>query len=164
MHGGEEVAPDRSPFTSTASSNLPPASANWLLRLAERLTYRQLLLLSIFGRPDLERFAELDARIRQSVVGPEISIVYEMEDLAGMRLLGIRGDDGIILAPPQNDLGSSEFLGVPLERIKPMRSVWQLVEMMELERVPSADRSALMDEFDPSHFPGEQSEIADPRL
>jgi hypothetical protein len=144
-------------YTSFAFTKIDPAHASWLIGLADELTYRQLILLSIFGYPDHEEFAEIDARIAQSVVGPEVGLVDEMEELAARGLLGIDAD-GLVLAPGDSELGSSNFVGVPLARIRPRRSGAILAELMELDTLSEEDRRAVIMEFDPDTYSGSPSD------
>jgi hypothetical protein len=74
-----------------------------------------------------------------------------------MGLLGVESE-GLVLAPGESEVGSSNFVGVPISRIRPRRSGAMLVELMELDRIDPRDRAALLSEFDPDRYSQAYSE------
>jgi hypothetical protein len=72
-----------------------PAHANYLVRLSDRLTYRQLVILAFFAQaesgPDQQALRTLvDDMLDNGTPPPDPTLLAEMDDLRISRLLGRR--------------------------------------------------------------------------
>jgi hypothetical protein len=113
-----------------------PAYAHHLIRLADRLSYRQLLLLRIFnGESREEGLAEGDVR-----PDSRTGVGIEMEELARLGLFGTNEPGGD--AYPTNSI-----LEVGLSFIKTTYDGRKLYELMDLGRLAEQDVKALVDEL-----------------
>jgi hypothetical protein len=84
-------------FDQTVSA----AHANFLLRLTDRLTYRQLAILAFFAAAHSGEYQDALVRISEGGSGPlpAPALILEMEDLSDARLLGLLQNDGSVVAP-----------------------------------------------------------------
>lgn len=123
------------------------ARAAFLLRLAEDLTYRQLVLLAIFGTadeaPTRDRLVALngDSGSERSTVEPECAA--EMQDLASRNLLGFLNEE---LGEVINTYSAMEgrFSELDIARIRPVSAGTQLVQLLSLTAMPALEREHVL--------------------
>jgi hypothetical protein len=91
-------------------SGVSADEAHYLLGLAERLTYRQLILLELFGSGviDEQEAALLDAKREEGEWSRSELTVAEMDELGALGLLGLAQSDGTV-GHPQATLGGGSF-------------------------------------------------------
>lgn len=113
-----------------------PAYAHHLVRLADRLSYRQLLLLRIFNGESREQgLADGDVR-----PDSRTGVGIEMEELARLGLVGTNEPGG-------DAYPTSSILEVGLRFIKTTYDGRKLYELMVLGRLSERDVNALVDEL-----------------
>jgi hypothetical protein len=125
-------------FDTTVS----PAEASYLLRLANRLTYRQVALLAFWERVQrpvraFGQAAVVDLTIHAGEPGntPRESVVAEMDELAAANLLGVAADGDV--ARVGSTFGSSGgFAGVEPNKVRLTGLGATLHRLMELDRIP----------------------------
>ncbi|MFA4849827.1 MAG: hypothetical protein WC626_08890 [Methanoregula sp.] len=100
--------------------------ANFLLRLSQNLSYRQLCLLSLFYQKHSFQFSEKNARgLYKNLDQNQISLYYEVEDLM-----------------TKNLIGCSSFLGqrfVILPKMELSKTGEALFSLMNLHQIPMKD-------------------------
>jgi hypothetical protein len=144
---------------------ISPAYANLLLRLADRMTYRELVILALLGTDEHEHaLASLDVATSEGSARRTDSIVAELTDLGQMGVIGIlQVDDGTIVAP-QATIGGGNFRNLPLAKTRPTSLGRDLYRLMQLDRVPREDLQEVTRELggDPGFvFPSEAPEADD---
>ena len=78
--------------------DVSPADGHWLTHLADRLTWRQLIVLSIFLDPPAERLTMHDVQRDESEGGgPAPGLREEVEELGTLGLLGVTRIDGQVV-------------------------------------------------------------------
>jgi len=132
-------------------SSVSAAHANFLLRLADRLTYRQLTALAFFAEAqagDYER-AVLGLMAEASATDclPSPALLAEMDDLRDARLLGVRQNDGSVTAPGATYGGGSGLTLSNVGSAAPMVVGATLYRLMELDAIPPADLDAVLAEL-----------------
>jgi hypothetical protein len=123
-------------------SSVAPAEASYLLRLADRLTYRQVELLAFWeriGNPE-RRFGQaavVDLTIHAGEPGqtPGESVVAEMDELGAANLLGVSTNSGVARAGALWT-SSGGFAGVEANKVRPTGLGRTLHRLMELDRIP----------------------------
>jgi hypothetical protein len=115
--------------------------ANYLLRVARGLTYRQLCSLAFFVNPSPSGVLTLlDAAREAGTAQMSEALFVELEDLGQTDVLGFGQESGEV-APPRSTYGGATFRSIDLERIKARPQGELLYRLMRLERVPDADLS-----------------------
>ena len=112
---------------------------HYLLGVAERLTYRQCVMLELFGSNALgqERAAELDAKYGEGELGRSILAVAEMDELGALGLLGVGQNDGTVVHP-QATVGQGTFRTIALANARPMPpgdALRRLLGLADLDRL-----------------------------
>jgi hypothetical protein len=120
--------------------------ANFLLRLVDRLTYRQMQLLGFFGTaqtgPYEHALLELPAYVSETGKLPDSGLIAELSDLADVGLLGGRQDDGSVTATWATQQGSWGPNTLVRAALRPLGQT--LYELMELDRLPSEELDAVL--------------------
>jgi len=127
------------------------AHANFLLRMADRLTYRQLTALAFFTKAqggDYER-AVLGLMAEASETGrrPSPALLAEMDDLSDARLLGVRQNDGSVTMPGATYGSDSGWKLSNLGSAAPTVIGETLHRLMDLDAIPPADLDAILAEL-----------------
>lgn len=129
-------------------ASIRPAHANFLLRLADRLTYRQLVILAFFART--QTGGDYEAALLEWSPGehglPSPALSAEMRDLGDMRLLGGRQDDGSVTATWDTVRGGA-WKPSTLVLVALMPVAETLHRLMELDRIPSEELDAVLAEL-----------------
>lgn len=125
--------------------------STYLLKLADRLTYRQFTLLSFWAAAQEDRYQEALAAlgIDQDWQGgqPTATLAAEMDELASAGLLGVTRSDGTIGTPEPTfggiaDVGSLKGTDLTTVRLTPMGTrLWRLTG---LDLVPADDLDEVM--------------------
>jgi hypothetical protein len=118
-------------FTTEVSAE----AANYLLRLIDDVTYRQLLLIRVFGDKDRFRAAleESEVSLRERARAPLIA--GELDDLAIRGVMSVPGEGGISFA----GYGTPTFQGRPLGDIDITPVGQTLIDLMGLREMPPED-------------------------
>lgn len=132
-------------FDSTAS----PAEANFLLSVADRLTYRGFVLLALFDLGWTNEIARAEHK-RPADVRPgetaNADLLGEMNDLGNYGLLGLRQKEGFV-ATYQSVLDGGDFTRLPLTQIRQTAVGERLYELLGLENIPSSDIREVVEEL-----------------
>jgi hypothetical protein len=109
--------------------------ANFLLRLADRLTYRELACVA-FLASQRNRAALVDVDLARSEGGVSSTepITAELTELGQAGVIGVRQDDGRV-APPYAVSGGGDLRGLPLAKLQPTTVGDDLYRLMRLNEV-----------------------------
>jgi hypothetical protein len=127
----------------------PAAYANFLIRLTDRLTYRQLTILAFFREADdpgkYERaLVDLEAGQPEGIGVPDPALIAEMNDLSDVQLLGARQNVGPPIRP-QDAWGDSSWTRSTFIRAALMPVGLDLHRLMELHKLPPDDLDGVLD-------------------
>jgi hypothetical protein len=123
--------------------SISPARANYLLRLAERLTYQQLAILAFIAEaqdgPYLHAVAGLEMIPSEPLPAPAPEVLAQLADLSDARLVGYRNTTG--------EVGTSLAMVETGGAWKPSMVIradltddgYTLLRLMELNRLPRGD-------------------------
>lgn len=133
--------------------SISPADASFLLRMADRLTYQQLVLLAFWqAAQDRERPFDRDVqsaaiRVTEGKSRPTEMILAEMNDLDAAGLIGVRNSDGDItrVTSTMGGLGGFQpsLTGTDLTQLRLTEIGATLYRLMELNRIPDDDLSMI---------------------
>lgn len=122
-------------------ASVPAADALFMARVADRLTYRQLVGLAVFAHHD-EYFREL-ARAKvlfdEGRAAPDPGFMQQLDDLGSRALVGVRDERGLVRTPGGTWGGStlSEAQFGALHLTEPGETLYRL---MRLDEIPPSDR------------------------
>lgn len=122
---------------------VPPAMAHYLLRLLNRLTYRQLCALAYLADParrDERQRIQAEAEEEGCRTSPTLSA--ELNDLANLSLVGYEQDDGTV-ANPLATWGSTPIDASAISRTGPTELGETLLRMAELSKIPREDQEQI---------------------
>jgi hypothetical protein len=127
---------------------ISPRWANFLLRLADRLTYTQLVLLAFVAEanrlgPYENAVVSLEALASEVRVPPDKTLYSELDDLSTSHLIGVRQNSGPAV-PPLATFGGSGWTPSTLVRADLMPNARTLHDLMELDRLPRKDLDAVL--------------------
>ena len=128
--------------------DVSPADGHWLARLADRLTWRQFVVLAIFADPPDERLSLRD--IDQDVsggAGPTGGLRQEIEELGTFGLLGVADANGDISPVGATYESASGIWGVPMVRWRMTAQGRLLVDVARLDDIVAAERAAVLDDL-----------------
>jgi hypothetical protein len=117
--------------------------ANYLLRLADRLTYGQLVALAFFHDAQSGDYEHALIGLQGSGPLPSPALLAELDDLSAARLLGLRQTDGSVIAPTEA-WSPSNWSKAKLAQAALMPVGDRLWRLMELHQLPSADVDAVL--------------------
>jgi hypothetical protein len=116
-----------------------PADANYLLRVARGLTYRQLCALAFFVAPRPKGILTLLDRAREGgAAAISDGLALELDDLGQDSIIGFLQAGGDV-ARPSTTLGGGDFRGMSLEQVGATDLGHRLYRLMRLDRVPESD-------------------------
>lgn len=131
------------------------ADANYLLRLANRLTYRQLLLLAFWHRVGNLGVAEMVSFIVDDATPARLdkatdALQAEMEDLASLGLVGVERKDGTMGAPDPTwdgiaDAGTLKRASLTEIHLTPLGAT--LHRLMVLDDIPTEETDEIVPEL-----------------
>jgi hypothetical protein len=127
---------------------ISPRWANFLLRLADRLTYTQLVLLAFVAeanRPGRYENAvvSLEALASEVRVPPDQTLYAELDDLSTSQLIGLRQNSGPPI-PPLATMEAWRWTPSILNRADLMPNARTLHDLMELDQLPREELDAVL--------------------
>jgi hypothetical protein len=135
--------------TLSFDASISAADASYLLKLAERLTYQQVVLLAFWKaaqdeeRPYNQEVMSASLRIAEGRNRPTPTILAEMNDLATRGLLGVINSDGQLVRVGETIGGLSGFQtyggGIQLTAVQLTEMGNTLFRLMGLGEVPDDD-------------------------
>jgi hypothetical protein len=125
-----------------------PATANFLLVMSDRLTYRQLAILALFGRAATfqTNLILADVAKKEGTAQPTDDIIAELDELGAMKLVGVLQEGGWV-ANYASVLDGGSFRTLSLARIGPTPTGELLFRLMELEDIPQQDVDHVLEEL-----------------
>jgi hypothetical protein len=124
------------------------ADGHWLIQLADRLTWRQLVVLSIFSDPPAECIAERDVHHEESGDrGPTGGLRDEVEELGALGLVGVISTDGAVVRAGGTWGSTGSIWGTPLGQWRLTTQGRLIVEMAKLDQIDDDMRGPIMDEL-----------------
>jgi hypothetical protein len=139
--------------TVSFDPSISPSDANYLLKLADRLTYQQVVLLAFWEAAQDEkrsyRQEVMSASIRKDEgrSRPTALILAEMNDLAAAGLLGVINSDDQLVRVGETIGGLGGFQtfggGVRLTIVQLTDMGQSLYRLMALDQVPDADLTSI---------------------
>jgi hypothetical protein len=123
--------------------DVSPLTAHFLLRLLDRLTYRQLCALAYLADPErqTERGQIQAAGETGSRTSPTLSA--ELNDLANQGLIGYKQEDGQVVNP-YSTVDGGGITARTIARTVPTALGTRLTELAELHRVPAVDQQQIV--------------------
>jgi hypothetical protein len=128
--------------------DISPADGHWLARLADRLTWRQFVLLAIFADPPEEKLSLRD--IDQDVsggAGPTGGLRQEVEELGTFGLLGVTNTNGETGPVGSTYDSASGIWGVPMVRWRLTVQGRLLIDVARLDDIAATERAAVLDDL-----------------
>jgi hypothetical protein len=125
--------------------DISPADGHWLARLADRLTWRQFVVLSIFSEPPEDKLARRD--LDQEETGKsslQTGLGEEAQELGSIGLLGEAIDDGEVVRAGTTIRGAEGLTGVPMALWRLTGPGRLLVEVARLETIPESNRADVL--------------------
>ena len=116
--------------------------------LRPRLTWRQLVVLSLFANPPSKRFAKRDVdHDERGTRGPVGALRDEIEELGSLGLLGVTNTEGEIDRAGGTMGTMATIWGAPLGQWQLTQQGRLLVEVAKLDAVPKADQDLVLSEL-----------------
>ena len=129
--------------------SVSPSDASYLLKLADRLTYQQVVLVGFWEaaqnekRPYQQEVMSASVRVGEGRSRPTDTILAEMNDLAAAGLLGVINSDGQLVPVNETVGGLGGFQtyggGVDLTSVQLTEMGRTLYRLMGLDKVPDDD-------------------------
>jgi hypothetical protein len=126
--------------------DVSPADGHWIARLADRLTWRQFVVLAIFADPAEQRLSQRD--IDQDVSGStplQTGLGEEVEELRTLGLLGEATEDGEVVRAGTLIRGASGLLRLPMALWRLADPGRLLVEVARLDDISDEERAAVLE-------------------
>ena len=123
--------------------------AHYLLKLADGLTYRQLVAVSALQDPEnFDGLATASYQRDEGSTGPTDALALELDDLAARGVIGIRVEGGDEIARPGELWGSSGRASAQaFQDLKLLPTGLNLYHLMRLHTIPAEDRDRFLDEL-----------------
>lgn len=152
LHAAETYEERKVPLLAHLYDGLafdPSVSAqegHFLLKLADRLTYRQLVGLSVFSdEASADALAEASIRREEGVSRPSDAVALEVDDLAESGVLGIEvGGTGEVTRPGELIGGQGRPSSQSFQDLKPTAIGATLSRLMRLGDVPAEDKQQFL--------------------
>jgi hypothetical protein len=120
-------------------STIGRAYANFLLQLADRLTYRELVCVALFASEEARNaLTKVDVAISEGDIRSSDPIIAELTELGQVGVIGVTQKTGTVAAP-QGTFGGGDLRSLPLARLAPTSVGDDLYRLMRLDRVPEKD-------------------------
>ncbi len=139
--------------TLSFDESISPADASYQLKLADRLTYQQVVLVAFWEaaqddeRPYRQEVMSVSARLSEGRSRPTPTILAEMNDLATTGLLGVVNSEGQLVRVGDTVGGLGGFQtyggGVDLATVRLTEMGNTLYRLMSLDQVPDDDLLAV---------------------
>jgi hypothetical protein len=129
--------------------------ANYLIRLSDRLTYRQLAAVALLAsEADRTPLIYVDVARQEGDTRSSEPIMAELTELGQAGVIGIRQDDGRV-ASPQGTYGGGDLRSLPIAKLAPTPVGADLYRLMQLDRIPPDDLLHVFSELggDPKAHP-----------
>lgn len=123
--------------------------AHYLLKLADRLTYRQLVALATLQDPEsFERLAKASYQRDEGTTGPTDALALELDDLADQGVLGVlvKGGDEVV-RPGELIASAGRASAKDFQSLQPTQTGLNLHRLMRLDTIPVENRARLLDEL-----------------
>jgi hypothetical protein len=126
-------------------SSVSPAEAAFLLRLADRVTYEQLVLLAFWAAAEdpsgrrRDEVSQLAIERAQSGGRATASVTAEMDDLASMSLIGVATNDEDALPPSAIFASTGGFRTTDLDTIRLTTLGHTMRRLMGLDEIPASE-------------------------
>jgi hypothetical protein len=123
--------------------------AHYLLKLADRLTYRQLVALAALHDPErFDRLATASYQRDEGSTGPTDALALELDDLAAQGIIGIRVEGSDEIARPGELWGSSGRASAKaFQDLKLLPTGLDLHRLMRLHSIPAEDCQRFLNEL-----------------
>lgn len=123
--------------------------AHYLLKLADRLTYRQLVALAALQDPEnFDSLATASYQRDEGATGPTDALALELDDLAAQGVIGIRVEGSDEIARPGELWGSSGRASAQaFQDLKLLPTGLDLHRLMRLHAIPAEDRELFLHEL-----------------
>lgn len=124
--------------------------AHYLLKLADRLTYRQLVALATLQDPQsANQLAKASYQRDEGVTGPTDALALELDDLGDRGALGMIVEGGEDVARPNELMGSMGRVSTKdFQSLRLTQTGLNLHRLMRLGTIPVEDRARLLDELE----------------
>jgi hypothetical protein len=127
--------------------SVSPASAQMFIRLLDRLSYRQFVALAYLDDPGKQSEREqIDAAAKEGEAGTPADLEAELGELANMRLVGFRQEDGGV-AHPLATYGGGQVHAHSMATTALTGVGQTFTRLAELDRIPAEDREAFAAEL-----------------
>lgn len=128
--------------------DIPPADGHWLARLADRLTWRQFVVLAIFAEPPEERLSlrDIDQHV-SGVMGPTGGLRQEVDELGTFGLLGVTNSNGETGPVGSTYDSASGIWGVPMVRWRLSVQGRLLVDVARLTDISTTERESVLNDL-----------------
>jgi hypothetical protein len=132
-------------FDATVSTE----EAHYLLKLADRLTYRQLVALATIQDPEcFEPLVRASYQRDEGTTGPTDALALELDDLADQGVLGVLVEGSEEVARPGELYGSSGRASAKdFQSLHLTQAGLNLHRLMRLDTIPLEGRVRLLDEL-----------------
>jgi hypothetical protein len=123
--------------------------AHYLLKLADRLTYRQLVALATLQDPEsFNRLAKASYQRDEGTTGPTDALALELDDLADQGALGVLVEGADEVARPGELYGSAGRASAKdFQSLQLTQTGLNLHRLMRLDTTPVEDRARVLDEL-----------------
>jgi hypothetical protein len=122
-----------------------PEYAHYLVTIARRLTWRQMVCLSILLREDHGKFRLFE--YAEIVTVLENGLEAELDELGQSGIIGILQTDHTV-ARPSSTLGGGRMWGTPIDRVVLTTLGQVLTKAMMLQTVPEAEQQAMLESLE----------------
>jgi hypothetical protein len=122
-------------------TSVPASDALFMSRIADQLTYRQLVGLAVFGHYD-EHFRDLahaKTLFDEGRAAPDRAFMQELDDLGTRGLVGVKGDNGLV-GSPVGTWGGGMLSDIPFGKEHLTDPGEGLYRLMRLDEIPAAER------------------------
>jgi hypothetical protein len=122
---------------------------HYLLKVADRLTYRQLVALAALQDPEnSNRLATASYQRDEGSTSPTDALALELDDLADQGVLGVRVEGAEEIARPGELYGSSGRASAKdFQNLQSTSTGLNLHRLMRLDTIPPEDRARFLDEL-----------------
>lgn len=132
-------------YASLVFSPHRPEYGHYLVTVASRLTWRQMIALAVFAYDQPARFKLFERAADLTIL--ETGLEAELDELGQTGILGFRQQDGTI-ARPASTLGGGRILGADAESVVPTSLGQTLARVLVLESVATRDRQGMRESLE----------------
>jgi hypothetical protein len=132
-------------YASLVFSQNRPEYCHYLVTLAGRLTWRQMVALAVFACDQPTGFKLFEQAADVTIV--ETGLEAELDELGQSGIFGFRQQDGSI-ARPASTLGGGRLFGAEVENVVPTSLGQTLADSLMLDRIAKTDRQAMRESLE----------------